>query len=84
MQCTHKLQGRIQDFLRGGSEHKGVSLMQPPRSYKVFCYYNTEIVLIVRHRAYLSKYKEVFNQIWSRGVVGATPWKMWVVYYIKC
>ena len=44
------VQGRFQDFLRGGSEHRGVSLKQgvwgaqPPRSYRVFCYYNTKII----------------------------------------
>ena len=74
------LQGRIQDFLRGGTEHRGVSLKQgvwgaqPPRSYsRGFCYYNTKIMLIVRYRAYLSKYKEIFNQIWSRVCGGCNP-----------
>ena len=44
---------------------------QLPRSYTKIHAYNA------RFRAYydLSKYKEV-NQIWSRGVVGATPWKI--------
>ena len=71
--------GSMQDFLRGGSEHRGVSLKQgvwgaqPPRSYRVFYYYNTKIMLIVRYRAYLSRYKEVFNQIWSRGCSGCNP-----------
>ena len=80
--CTYfvtSTQGQIQDFLRGGSEHRGISVKQgvwgtqPPRSYRVFCYYNTKIMLIVRYRAYLSKYKEVFNQIRSRGCGGCNP-----------
>ena len=65
-------QGRIQNFLRGGSEHRGVSLKQGSGG-RVFCYYNTKIMLIVRYRAYLSKYKEIFNQIWSRGCGGCNP-----------
>ena len=36
----------------------------------------TACMLNVRFRAYLSKYKEDFNRIWSGGVVGATPWKI--------
>ena len=70
-------------FSEGGSEHRGVSLkqgvwgVQPPRSYRVFCCYNTKIMLIVRYGAYLSKYNEGFSQIWRRGVVGATPWKIY-------
>ena len=47
--------------------------------YRVFCYYNTKIMLIVRFRAYLSKYKELFNQIWSRGCGGCNP-----LEYIGC
>ena len=67
-------QGQIQDFLRGGlnieviSEAGGLGV-QLPRSY-------TKIMPNARFRAYLSKYKEVLNQIWSRDVVGATPWKI--------
>ena len=30
-------------------------------------------MLIVRYRAYLSKYKEVFNQLWSRRCGGCNP-----------
>ena len=69
--CNEAVQGRIQDFLRGGSKHRDVSLKQG--SYRVFCYYNTKIMLIIRYRAYLSKYKEVFSQIWSRGCGGCNP-----------
>ena len=32
-----------------------------------------------RFSAHLSKYKEVLNQIWSRGVAGATPWKIKII-----
>ena len=73
------MSGADPGFSERGSEHRGVSLKQgvwgavPPRSYRVFCYYNTKIMLIVRYRAYLSKYQEVFNQIWSRGCGGCNP-----------
>ena len=76
------IQGWIQ---RGGSEHRGISLMQgvwraqPPEAIdRVFCYY-TKIMFIVRFRAYLSKYKEIFSQIWSRGCGGCNPFE-----YIGC
>ena len=65
-------------FHERGSEHRSVSLMQgvsgaqPPEAIG-FCYYNTKMILIVRFRAYLSKYKELFNQIWSRGCGGCNP-----------
>ena len=36
----------------------------------VFCHYKTKIM---RFRAYLSKYKEVLNQIWSRVCGGCNP-----------
>ena len=61
------------------SKHRGVSLKQgvwgamPPRSYRVFRYYNTKIMLIVRYRAYLRKYLTKYG---VGGVVGATPWKI--------
>ena len=40
-----------------------------------------------RFRAYLSIYKEVLNQTWSRGVVGATPCNIQIVLshkVLKC
>ena len=49
---------------------QGVWGAAPPRNYRVFCYYNTEIIPNARFRVYLSKYKEEFNQIWSRGCGG--------------
>ena len=79
---SSQTQGRIQDFLRGGSEHRGVSLKQgvwgaqPPRSYRVFYYYNTKTMLIIRYRAYLSKYRKYLSKYGVGGVVGATPWKI--------
>ena len=63
-------------FSEGGSEHRGVSLKQGvwgAQSYRVFCYYNTKIMLIVRYGAYLSKYNEGFSQIWRRGYGGCNP-----------
>ena len=42
--------GVIQDFGKGGSEHRGGSLKQgvwgaqPPRSYRLFPFYSTEIM----------------------------------------
>ena len=74
MMATYRaVPGADPGFSERGSEHRGVSLKQgvwgavTPRSYRVFCYYNTKIM---RYRAYLSKYKEVFSQIWSRGCGG--------------
>ena len=57
------------------SEAGGLGV-QPLRSY-------TKIMPNARFTAYLSKYKEVLNQIWSRDVVGATPWKIRLFYLIK-
>ena len=53
---------------------QGPGGLHPPEAIG-FCYYNTKIIPNARFRAYLSKYNEVFNQIWCRGVVGVTPWK---------
>ena len=60
-------------FSERGSEHRSVSLMQGSG------YYNTKIM---RFRAYLSKYKELFNQIRSRGCGGCNSYRLF--YYIKC
>ena len=91
MTCT----GVDPGFSERGSEHISVSLMQgiwgaqpqpPEAQYRVFCYYNTKIMLIVRFRAYLTKYKELFNQIWSRGCGGCNPLEhnYRLLYYKKC
>ena len=77
------LHGWIQDFLRGGSEHRGVSLRQGAWG-GIFCYYNTKIMLIVRYRAYLSKYKEVLAK-YGVGVWWVQPLGGYrLFYYIKC
>ena len=61
-----------------GSKHRSVSLMQgawgtPDKRYRVLLlYYNTKIMRFSL-RAYLSKYKELFNQVWSRGRGGCNP-----------
>ena len=71
---TGKGLGRMGADPERGSEYRGVSLMlggTAPRSYRVFCFYNT--MSNARFRAYLSKYKEVFSQIWSRGCGGCNP-----------
>ena len=41
--------------------------------YRVFYYYNTKIMPNAKFRGYLSKYKEVLNQLWSRGCGGCNP-----------
>ena len=69
------------EFSERGSEYRGVSLMQgvcgtqTPRCYRCFLslYKIPKLIPNVRLRAYLSKYKEEFNQIWNRGCGGCNP-----------
>ena len=63
------MQGQIQDFLRGGlnieviSEAGGLGGCAPQKLHQNHA----------RFRTYLSKYKEVLNQMWSRGCDGCNP-----------
>ena len=67
------------DFLRGGLNIEVISEAgdlghSPPEGTGCFSnMYNTKIMPNARFRAYLSIYKEVLNQIWSRGCGGCNP-----------
>ena len=81
----HSLPGADPGFSERGSEHRCISETggRPPRSYRVFCYYNTKIMLIVRYRAYLVNTRKYLTKYGVGGVVGATPWKKQVVLLYK-
>ena len=52
------------------SESGGLGGAAPPEAIGCF---NTKIMPNGRFRVYLSKYKEVLSQIWSRGRGGCNP-----------
>ena len=69
------IQGWIQNVLRGGLNIEMISEVLPTEKLAIGYFINIPKSRMpkARFRTYLSKYKEVLNQIWNRGVVGAAP-----------
>ena len=76
-----------QGFSERGSQYRDGSLKQghSPQKLYIGCFIDmtSKSCLMQDLEHILSKYKDILNQIWSRGVVGATPGRYRLFYLIK-